>query len=382
MIIRKAFRYRLKPSKEQLQAFVNFSGACRYIYNRGLAERKQAYEQNGKGITYYEQNNACAKLKTQEETKWLKEVHSQILQQSLKDLDQAFSHFFRRVKGGQVAGYPKFKSKGIRDSFRYPQGVKIQDNRVYLPKIGWVKFKKSREIQGTLKQTTVSREGDAWYVSFSCIVEMSDPPKVSVQEGKAIGIDVGLTHYGVCAIGKNNQRLIIKPPKFLKTLLPRLRVLSRRLSKKQKGSQNWKKAKRKLAKLHAKVRHARENFAHQLSNIIVKSHDIICVENLDIKAMLENKKHKLARSISDAGWRQFLSYLKYKTQEKGKYFVEGEKYFPSTQLCSSCQHRQKMELGERVFCCKNCHLKIDRDYNSAITIKAAGMSVLNACGAT
>lgn len=382
MIIRKAFRYRLKPKKEQLGAFANFSGACRYIYNRGLEERKKMYEQHKKGISYYEQNNTLTKLKAQEETCWLKEVHSQVLQQSLKDLDQAFNHFFRRIKEKHVPGYPRFKSKGIRDSFRYPQGVKIQGDMVYLPKIGWARFKKTRDIKGILKQTTISRRGDHWYVSFSCEFEIPDPPQIPITEEKAIGIDVGLTHYGVCAMGKNNRISIIPSPKFLQTLLPRLKTLSRRLSRKQKGSLNWKKAKRQLAKLHAKIRHARENFAHQLSHMIVKSHDIICVESLNIKAMLENKKYKLARSISDAGWRQFLSYLKYKAHEKGKYFLEGGKYLPSTQLCSRCQHQQKMMLSERIFCCEKCHLEIDRDYNSAITIKAAGMSVLNACGAT
>ena len=161
-----------------------------------------------------------------------------------------------------------------------------------------------------------------------------------------------------------------------------MRVLSKRLSKKQKGSQNWKKAKKQLAKLHAKIRHARENFAHQLSTSIVKSHDIICVESLNIAELLQNKEKKISRSIADASWRQFLTYLKYKAHEQGKYFVEAGKYFPSSQLCSTCGHRQKMELKDREFCCQSCHLRIDRDYNSSIVIKAAGMSVLKACGAT
>ncbi len=382
MIIRKAFRYRLKPKGIQFRDFANFSGSCRYIYNKGLEERKTAYQQDQKTLSYFEQNIALTKLKQKEETRWLTEIHSQVLQQSLKDLDNAFRHFFRRVKEKQTPGYPRFKSKGIRDSFRYPQGVKIREDRAYLPKIGWVKFKRTREIEGTLKQTTISRRGDHWYISFSCEIEIPKLQKAPITEEKALGIDVGLIQYGVCAIGTKNRLLTIPSPKFLKTLLPRLRILSRRLSKKQKGSQNWKKARRQLAKLHAKIRHARENFAHQLSHMIVKSHDIICVESLNIRAMLENKEQKLARAISDAGWGQFLTYLKYKATEKGKHFVEAGKYFPSTQLCSRCRHKQKMGLSERIFSCESCHLTIDRDYNSAISIKSAGMSVLNACGAT
>ncbi len=379
MIIRKAFFYRLKPKKPQRTQLANFSGACRYIYNRGLEERKKAYEEKSKPLTYFEQNIELTKFKQEQKTSWLKEIHSQVLQQALKDLDQSFQHFFRRVKQKQTPGYPKFKCKGIRDSFRYPQGVKIQDDQAYLPKIGWIKFRKSRDIQGMLKQTTISRRGEHWYISFSCEIETDTPPKIPILEEKAVGIDVGLIHYGVLASGKSNNCTIIPPPKFLKTLLPRMRVLSKRLSKKQKGSQNWKKAKRQLAKLHAKIRHARENFAHQLSTLIVKSHDIICVESLNIAELMQSK---LSRSIADAGWRQFLTYLKYKAHEKGKHFVEIGKYYPSSQLCSSCGHKQKIELKERKFCCQKCHLQIDRDYNSSIVIKAAGMSVLNACGAT
>lgn len=378
MIIRKAFRYRLKPTKEQKQKLTNFAGACRFVYNRGLAKRKELYEKQGKSISYYEQNVELTQLKKQEDTSWLKEMHSQILQQSLQDLDKGFKRFFKEKDGG----YPRFKCKGVRDSFRYPQGVKIDSNKAYLPKIGWVTFIKSREIEGDLKQTTIAREGDHWYISFSCQIEIQDPKPVSIKEDNAIGIDVGLKTYATCAIGKQHKLISIESPKFYHRLLPRLKVLQRRVSRKQKGSINWKKAKRQLAKLHAKIKHARENFAHQLSTWIVKNHDVICVETLKIKSLLQAKQHKLARFISDAGWRQFLTYLKYKAEEQGKHFVEAGEYYPSTQICSSCGNLQEMSLQMRKYSCKNCGLNIDRDYNSSIAIKAAGISVLKACGAT
>jgi len=336
MIIRKGFKFRLKPTKDQKEQLIRFAGACRYIYNRGLAQRKSLYEEEKKNISYYEQNNELTQLKIQEGTAWLKEAHSQNLQQSLKDLEAAFKRFFTTKEG-----YPKFKSKGIRDSFRYPQGVKLQDSTIYLPKIGWVKFIKSRDLQGTLKQTTILREGDHWYVSCSCVIERPDPEPRAIDKTKAIGIDVGLKTYAACAIGEKNIPYTINAPKFYQTLLPRLKILQKRLSKKQKGSQNWKKIKRQLAKLHAKIKHARENFAHQLSTWIVKNHDIICVETLKIKELIKQKKYKLAKAISDAGWRQFLTFLKYKALEMGKHFVEIEQYIPSTQKCSSCGHQKK-----------------------------------------
>ena len=379
MIVRKAFRFRLKPKTKDHQQLVNFAGSCRYIYNWGLEQRKKTFESEGKGLSYYDQNVHLTKLK--KELEWLKEPHSQILQQSLYDLDKAFQHFFRRIKQKETPGYPRYKAKGIRDAFRYPQGVKIEENKAYLPKIGWIKFRKTREIEGTLKQTTISRRGDHWYISFSCEIHQPDPIQAPLNPEKAVGIDLGLIYFGVLASGLDNQRQIINPPKYLKTQLPKLRKLSRALSRKKKGSQNWKKAKNKLARLHAKIRYSRENFAHQLSTKIVKSHDIICVENLQITLMLKEKK--FSRSIADASWRSFLSYLKYKALNQGKHLVELGKYFPSSQQCSSCGHRQKIALSQREFECESCKLVLDRDYNSSIVIKAAGTSaLLKACGVT
>lgn len=382
MLLRKGFRFRLDPTNSYRQLFAQFAGSSRFLFNRGLVQRKDIYELTGKSLTYFEQNNELVKLKKQEETKWLEDIHSQVLQQALKDLDIAFQNFFRNLKEGKKAGFPRFKCKGIRDSFRYPQGVKVKGTHVYLPKIGWVRFRKSREIEGTIKQTTVMREGDHWYVSFSCEIERPDPPIAPVSEEKAIGIDMGLTHFATTASGLENRPQYVPNPRFFTQYLPRLKVLSRRLSRKVKGSKNWLKAKRQLTKLHARIRHCREDFVHKLSTLIVKSHDIICVEGLQIANLLTTSRKALSRAISDASWRSFLRCLAYKAKEQGKHFVETGKYFPSTQLCSSCGHRRKIELFERKYICESCGLKIDRDLNSAIVEKAAGMSVLKACGAT
>ena len=382
MLLKKGFRFRLDPTDAQRQLFIQFAGACRFIYNRGLDQRKKAYENEGRSVQYFEQNNELVVLKREEETAWLKDVHSQVLQQALRNLDFAFQNFFQNVKTGKKPGFPRFKCKGLRDGFRYPQGVNIDNDRVYLPKIGWVKFRKSREIEGEIKQTTIRREADHWYVSFSTERELPDPIPAPVSEERAVGIDMGLKTFATMATGPNHHPTYIPNPRFLTRFLPRLQVLSRRLSKKTKLSKNWFKTKKKLTKLHLRIRRCREDFAHKISTEIVKSHDIICVEGLDIANLLETGTKSLSRAIADASWRSFLRYLEYKAKELGKHFVRTGKFFPSTQICSSCGARQKMKLADREYRCPNCSIVIERDLNSAIVEKAAGMSVLKACGAT
>jgi putative transposase len=382
MLLKKGFRYRLDATKGQEQLFAQFAGASRFLYNRGLELRQKAYETERRSITYFAQNNELVVLKEQESTAWLKEIHSQVLQQALKNLDIAFQNFFHNVKSGKKPGFPRFKCKGKRDSFRYPQGVKIEDDHVYLPKIGWVKFRKSRDIVGEIKQTTVVREGMHWYVAFSTEYEVQDPILPPIRDEKAVGIDVGIQRFATMASGKENLPTYVPNPKFLAQYLPRLRVLARRLSKKVKFSKNWLKAKMQLSKIHARIRHCRGDFVHKLSTMIVKSHDVICVEGLNIANLLEIGSKSMSRAIADASWRQFLQCLEYKAKEQGKYFVQTGKYFPSTQLCSGCGSKRIMMLSDRIYQCSHCSIEMDRDLNSAIVEKAAGISALKACGAT
>ncbi len=303
MFLKKGFKYRLEPTNAQQELFAQFAGSARFLYNRGLEQRKTAYEKEEKTITYYDQNNELVALKKDEKTSWLSNIHSQVLQQALQNLDRAFQNFFQRVKEGKKPGFPKFKCKGVHDSFRYPQGVKIEGENVYLPKIGWVQFRKSREIQGVVKQTTVIREGDHWYVSFSTEREIPDPASPPISEEKAVGIDVGLKQFATMASGLENRPTYISNPRFFSEYLPRLRVLSRRLSKKVKGSKNWHKAKKQLSKLHAKIRHCREDFVHKLSTNIINSHDVICVEGLNVANLLEKGTSALSQKLLE----QFLA---------------------------------------------------------------------------
>jgi putative transposase len=380
MIIRKSYKYRLEPNREYREKCSRSAGCSRFIFNHGLAKRKESYEKENKSLTYYDQNNTLPKLK--KELPWLAEVHSQILQQSLKDLDCAFQNFFRRVKNKETPGFPKFKQKGNRDSFRYPQGVYVESDRVFLPKIGFVPFRKTREIEGIIKQTTVVREGDHWYVVFSCEIEIPDPIKKPIREESAVGIDVGLIQYATLAAGIENKLEEVENPRFLGKALKKLRALSKGLSRKVQKSQNWKKCKRKIARAHTKLANCRHNFAHTLSHRIVKNHDIICVESLAIGQMLQTGTKALSRSLSDAGLGHFLACLEYKAKIHGKHLVQVGQYFPSTRTCSCCGQLKEMSLAMRTYECESCGLNISRDYNSAIVLKAAGMSVLNACGAT
>jgi putative transposase len=292
------------------------------------------------------------------------------LQQSLRDLDLAFQHFFRRIKLKATPGYPRFKCKGEKDSFRYPQGVKVKDNRVYLPKIGWINFKKSREIQGEIKQVTVINEGGKWHVCFSCEIEVKDKP---LSKGSStIGIDVGIKRFATIATDEGIEK--IENLNFLKKGLSKIKYLSKRFSIKKKKSKKRLDAKLKLILHHAKIRNKRRDFLHKLSTKLVNSHDKIIVENLNIKSLLQKSPKTLSFSISDVGWGEFLEMLKYKTKYSFKIFKKADKYFPSTQLCSNCQKKKKIDLSVRTYKC-TCGLIIDRDDNSALNLKAVGTTV-------
>lgn len=374
MILKKNFAYLIEPNKLQSALFFQFAGAKRWIFNWGLQQRKESWEKDKTKITLYDQNNELVNLKQKEDLSWLKDIHSQILQQALHDLDRASVNFFIGVKKRAKIGYPRFKCKGVRDSFRYPQGVKVKGNKVWLPKIKWVKFRKSREIEGTIKQTTLFREGEKWYVSFSCEIEKEIPEIVPDKE-KAVGIDLGLTTFATMAVGEKNHIVTIENPRFLKAKLAKLRFLSRSLSRKKKRGRNRLKTRKKLSIVHFKLKNVRSDFCYKKALEIVKNHDIIGVEKMNIKAMLQGLTN-LARAISDAGWGIFLQCLKNKALEYGKTLYEVSSLLGSTQHCSNCDKKNKIELSQREYIC-SCGLKIGRDLNSAINVKkkAVGASV-------
>lgn len=380
MIIKKTYRYRLKAGRKKRHLFACFAGSCRWIYNFGLNAKKLMHEELGESLSCFALNNLLPQLKLDEETKWLKNVHSQILQQALRDLDLAYNHFFRRVKQGEVPGFPKFKRKGTGDSFRYPQGVKVNGDQVYLPKIGWVRFKKSREIRGEIKQTTVIREAGHWYVCFSCEFE-EDVEGKKPRKSSVLGIDVGLSSFATLALGEDSQIEEIENPRFLKRGLKKLAFLSKNLSRTVYKSNNWQKARHQLQVFQARLKNCRKDFAHKQSSQLVKNHDIVGVESLSISSLLQKSCSSLARSIADAGWGQFLNFLGYKLQYSGKVLVEADRWFASTKICSQCHQKREMALSDRIFSC-SCGFEMGRDANAAINLKNTALEKYQAAGAS
>lgn len=308
-------------------------------------------------------------MKKAEETSWLGEVHSQVLQQALKDLDAAYQHFFRWVMAGDVPGFPRFKKKGQKDAFRYPQGVKVEGGRVFLPKIGWVKYRDSRPVEGKILQATIKREGEHWFISLACEVEVPDPAPVAVTEEGAVGIDVGLKSFAVLSDGTE-----IENPRFLRLALAKLKRAQRRLSRKTKQSNRRKKQVAKVVKLHIHVKNSRKDFAHKASTAIVKNHDVVAVEDLNIRGMVKNRH--LSHAISDAGWGLFLTMLKYKAEWAGKHFVKIGRFEATSKTCSACGVKKSMPLSVRTYACGGCGMVKDRDWNASLNIRAAGLAAL------
>jgi len=376
MIVKKCFKFRLRPNRKKANLCAQFAGAARWVYNRGLSKRKEAWGQNKSSISCYEQNKELTLLKKCEDTSWLSDIHSQVLQQALADLELSYQAFFRRCKAGEVPGFPRYRVRGEHDSFRYPQGLRVENDQVFLPKIGWIRFRKSREISGVIKQGTVIREGQHWYICLSCEVIVSDPKPTETPS--VIGIDLGLENFAIMASKEGIEE--VENPRFFRKNLNHLRFLSKKLSRKKIGSSARKKIKQKLQRFHLVIKNKRKDMLHKLSTRIVKSHDLIVVENLKVKGLLQQAPKALARSISDAGWRQFLEYLKYKCDHYGKQFKEAGKWFPSTKQCFRCKKNNEIALSERIYSC-DCGFNIHRDHNSALNLRAVGTTGIKACGA-
>lgn len=376
---RKAFRYRLAPHAQQQSLLVNFAGCSRFVFNWGLTLCQAAYEKTKKTLSYAQLCKELTLLKRTPDTLWLAGVHSQVLQQSLKDLNFAYHHFFRRVKNGGTPGFPRYKKKGLQNSFRFVQGIKVTNGKVYLPCIGWVTYFDSRPIEGVIKQVTIKQEGKHWFVIFSCIIKVEQPRTV-FDYSTNIGIDLGINRLATLSNG-----MIIENPRHLQKKEKKLQKTQRSLSRKVKGSKNRKKQIQKVAQCHIDIRNCRNDYLQKATTTLVKNHDCIVVEDLNITGMVKN--HVLAKSISDVSWGMFCSMLTYKMAWQGKQLIKINRFEPSSKKCSACGRLQDMPLKERTYRCI-CGLVMDRDLNASINIKAAGHAVLgershlslNACG--
>jgi putative transposase len=355
--MRKAYKYRLYPTKEQKATLEHTLNTCKILYNNALAERKEAWEKEKRNVTCSQQRKQLSELK--KTNPFLPKVHAHVLQDMLIRLDRTFQAFFRRVKNGEKPGYPRFKSIHRYHSFtffEYGNGAKITGRKLMLSKVGVVSIKLHRTIEGKIKTCTIRKDVDRWYACFS--VELPDAPKQKVKS--VVGVDVGLESIVTLSTGEK-----VGPPKFLKRSENRLVREQRRLSRKAKGSKNRAKQRLKVARLHRKVREQRLDFMHKLSRDLVERFDLIVFEDLRIRNMLKN--HYLAKSISDAAWYLLQGLTVYKAGWAGKHTAFAMPNGTS-QECCVCGAVMNLTLADRTFRCTSCGNVRDRDHNAAINI--------------
>lgn len=367
----KAYEYRLYPNKEQQVLLAKHFGCNRFIYNWALALRKDLYESKGESISKYELNKKITELCKEEKYIWLKEVLTQSLQQSIQNLDTAFIKFFKEKKG-----FPKFKSKKThRYSYRIPQRVKIdfEKHKVYLPKIKWVNIRVNRQFTGKIKSATVKQVPSGKYFVSILVEENSiNKKQLPITFDKAVGIDLGIKDSCVLSDGTK-----VPNPKFLRSKEKRLKILQKRLSRKQKGSANRNKQRIKVAIQHEKISNCRKDFLHKLTTKLVKESqfDTFCLETLGIQNMMKN--HKLAKSISEVSWYQFKTLLEYKAGKEGKNVVSIGRFEPSSKLCTCGYKNNDLTLADREWTCPMCNTHHDRDILAANNIKRFALSKSN-----
>lgn len=357
--INRTYRFRIYPNKDQRKSLAKQFGACRFVYNHFLRTRIDYYaahkdDQGKHGLTYFDTAAMLTQLKKQNEFSWLQEANAQSLQQTLRNLDVAYNNFFNKR-----AKFPHFKSKRARQAFHVPQGFGLRDGRLHLPKFSPIKIILHRPIEGAMKSVTVSMTpAGCYYASILCECDIPEPQ----YEGQTIGCDLGLKDFLVTSNGEH-----VAAPGFLRQSEKRLHRKQRHLSRCKRGSQGREKARLAVAREHERIANQRSDFLHKLSRRLVDENQAIGAESLNVKGMIAN--HCLAKSISDAGWAEFLRQLEYKGGWYGCHIWQVNRFFPSSKRCHDCGYiLQDLRLSQRSWTCPECGVVHDRDENAARNI--------------
>lgn len=351
----KVFRYRIYPTAKQEQTLNGHLAICAELYNAALSERREAWARQRKSISYFDQTLQLTQVKKERED--VAQIHSQVLENVLKRVDLAFKGFFSRVRSGDKAGFPRFRSVARYDSITFRQiGNALAGNKLRLSKVGQVRIKLHRPLQGTIKTLTVKREAGRWFALLSVDVE----PYLLAYSANAVGVDVGLTSFATLSDGTR-----IENPRWFRSAQRRLRRLQRRVARRKKGSNRRRKAVLLLRRFHNHVRDQRRDFHHKESRKIVNAHGLIAVENLNVKGLTRGW---LSKSVHDAGWSSFINMLTYKAEDAGRLLVKVDPRGTSqTCLCGASVPKT---LAQREHVCKECGLVGDRDHISAQLILA------------
>lgn len=377
----QAFKFQLRPGGQQEREMRRFAGACRFVFNHALALQNENHEAGNKYIPYGKMASWLVEWKNATETQWLKDSPSQPLQLSLKDLERAYKNFFRKR-----AAFPRFKKRGQNDAFRYPQGVKLdqENSRIFLPKLGWMRYRNSRQVTGVVKNVTVSQSCGKWYISIQTESEVSTPVHPSAS---MVGLDAGVAKLATLSDGT-----VFEPVNSFQKNQKTLARLQRQLSRKVKFSNNWQKQKRKIQRLHSRIAYIRRDYLHKVTTTVSKNHAMIVIEDLKVSNMSKSAagtvsqpgrnvraKSGLNRSILDQGWYEMRRQLEYKQLWRGGQVLAVPPAYTS-QRYACCGHTAKENrLSQSQFRCQVCGYTANADVNGARNILAAGHAVL-ACG--
>jgi putative transposase len=369
----KSFKYRLDLSEAQKGFFNCVFGSCRFIYNRSLSERNEAYQKDNTRIGAVDLIKRITVLKKQDGFEWLKKVPNQCLQQAIWNMDSAFTRFFR-----EKASFPRFRTKHENQSCQFVEDLRInfETKKIKIPKLGWVRVFIDREFEGRIGTCTVSRNSCGMYF-ISIVVHIVEeiPPKVPIKEETTVGIDVGIKTFATLSTGEK-----VENPRHLRNGSKRLAVLQRRMSRKQKGSKRREKAKKAVAKCHYRIGCQRNDFLHKLSSKLVRENQALVIEDLNVGGMRQN--HKLARSVSDAAWSEFFRQLRYKCEWSGKNLITIGRFEPSSKMCTCGVINKELMLKHRNWTCASCGVAHDRDILAANNIKRFGLQAQNLIGIT